>query len=130
MSSAPPSARHHWLTSAPHIYTSVQRRPARHCSDQECRRTVWIRNVIGSTLLPKTLSTEESREKSDDSSTFTVLGAIQVLRNAVGVGCQLSRKKRYEVVQFNVISVTRGLVGVKFPGKKRYLNGPLADALK
>ena len=39
-------------------------------------------------------------------------GAIQLLRNAVGVcGCQLSRKKRYEGVRFNVISVTRGWVG-------------------
>ena len=43
-----------------------------------------------------------------------------MLRNAVGGGgCQLSReKKRYEDVRFNVISVTRGWVGVKFPGKK------------
>ena len=39
-----------------------------------------------------------------------------------GVGrCQLSRKKRYEGVRFNVISVTRGWAGVKFPGKKRYV---------
>ena len=45
-----------------------------------------------------------------------------MLRNAVGVGgSQLSRKKRYEGVQFNVISVTRGWVGVKFKGKKRYV---------
>ena len=36
-------------------------------------------------------------------------------------GCQLSRKKRYAGVRFNVISVTRGWVGVKFPGKKRYV---------
>ena len=36
-----------------------------------------------------------------------------------GWGCQLSLKKRYEGVQFNVISVTRGWV--KFPGKKRYV---------
>ena len=43
-----------------------------------------------------------------------------VLRNAVGVGGGVSfhRKKRYEDVRFNVISVTRGWVGVKFPGKK------------
>ena len=30
-------------------------------------------------------------------------------------------KKRYEDVRFNIISVTRGWVGVKFPGKKRYV---------
>ena len=36
-------------------------------------------------------------------------------------GCQLSQKKRYEGVRFNVISVTRGGGGVKFPGKKRYV---------
>ena len=32
-----------------------------------------------------------------------------------------SRKKCYEGVWSNVISVTRGWVGVKFPGKKRYV---------
>ena len=48
-----------------------------------------------------------------------------MLRNAVwggvGGGCQLSRKKRYEGVWFNVIRVMRGWVGVKFPGKQRYV---------
>ena len=32
-------------------------------------------------------------------------------------GCLLSRKKRYEGVRLNVISVTRGWVGVQFPEK-------------
>ena len=32
-----------------------------------------------------------------------------------------SEKKRYEGVMFNIISVTRGWVGVQFPGKKRYV---------
>ena len=50
------------------------------------------------------------------------IGAIQVLRNAVGGGgVSFPEKKRYEGVRVNVISVTRGLVGVKFPGKKRYV---------
>ena len=36
-----------------------------------------------------------------------------MLRNAVGVGgCQISLKKCYEDVRFNVISVTMGWVGV------------------
>ena len=35
--------------------------------------------------------------------------------------CQISRKKHYECVRFNVISVTRGWVGVKFPGTKRHV---------
>ncbi len=50
-------------------------------------------------------------------------GAIQVLRNEVEGGrvSDLSGKNRYEDVWFNVISVTRGWVGVKFPGKKRYV---------
>ena len=49
--------------------------------------------------------------------------AIQVLRNAVwGIGgVNFPRKKSYEGVWFNVISVTRGWVGVKFPGEKRYV---------
>ena len=43
-----------------------------------------------------------------------------MLRNADGVGGgggNIFRKKRYEVVMFNVISVTRGWVGVQFPEK-------------
>ena len=45
--------------------------------------------------------------------------SIQVLRNADGGGgCQIFRgKKRYDGVMFNVICVTRGWVGVQFPGK-------------
>ena len=37
------------------------------------------------------------------------------------VGVSFPRKKRYEGVRFNVISVTR-CGGVKFPGKKRYVS--------
>ena len=61
---------------------------------------------------------------------FDLLGAIQVLRNAVR-GVSFPRKKRYEDVRFNVISITRGWVGVKFPGKKRYvtLEWPLTTDL-
>ena len=47
------------------------------------------------------------------------LGAIQVLRNIMRGqgGVSFPGKKRYEGVNFNVISITRGSVGVKFPGK-------------
>ena len=38
-----------------------------------------------------------------------------------GGGCHLFQKKGYKGVTFNAISVTRGLVGVQFPGKKRYI---------
>ena len=40
-----------------------------------------------------------------------------MLRNAVGGGRLLDfhGKKHYEDVRFNVISITRGWVGVKFP---------------
>ena len=34
---------------------------------------------------------------------------------------KFSGKKRYEGVIFNVISVTRGRVGVQFLGEKRYV---------
>ena len=46
-----------------------------------------------------------------------------MLRNADGVGgvSNFPGKKRYEGVMFNVISVTKGWVGVQFPGKKRYV---------
>ena len=43
-----------------------------------------------------------------------------MLRNADG-GVNFSRKKRYEGVNFNVISVTRGWGGSNFPEKKRYV---------
>ena len=49
-----------------------------------------------------------------------------MLRNVMGGGGgQLSQKKLYEGVRFNVISVTKGWVGVKFPGKSvmLHLNG-------
>ena len=46
---------------------------------------------------------------------FVTKGAIQVLRNADGGGgCQIFWKKRYEGVRFNVISITRGWVRVRF----------------
>ena len=49
-------------------------------------------------------------------------GAIKVLHNADGGGgVQFYEKKRYEGVWFNVIGVTRGWVGVKIPGKMRYV---------
>ena len=54
---------------------------------------------------------------------FKKCRAIQVLRTALGgwEGVKFSREKRYEGVRFNVISVTRGWVGVQIPGKKRYI---------
>ena len=39
-------------------------------------------------------------------------------------GIQFFGKKRYKGVWFNVISVTRGWVGVQIPGKKRYVTWP------
>ena len=44
-----------------------------------------------------------------------------VAQMGVGGGVKCSRKKRYEGARSNVISVTRGWVEVKFPGKKRYV---------
>ena len=46
-----------------------------------------------------------------------------MLRNADGGGggVNFSEEKRYKGVRFNVISVTRGWVGVQIPGKKRYV---------
>ena len=45
-----------------------------------------------------------------------------MLRNAVEVGVSaFPEKKHYKGVRFNVISITRGWVGVKFPGKNRYV---------
>ena len=44
-----------------------------------------------------------------------------VTQMGVGGGVTFSRKKRYEGVRINVICVTRGWVGVQFPGKKRYV---------
>ena len=52
-----------------------------------------------------------------DLTSPDVEGAIQVLRNADGGGGHIFKKKRYEGVMFNVISVTRGWVGVQFSEK-------------
>ena len=43
-------------------------------------------------------------------------GPFKCYVTLMGVG-QIFRKKRYEGVMFNVISVTRGWVGVQFPKK-------------
>ena len=48
-----------------------------------------------------------------------------MLRNAMGVGVSAFPEKRYEGVMFNVISVMRGWVGVKFPGSYVTLEWPL-----
>ena len=41
------------------------------------------------------------------------IGALLVLRNAIrGGGFQMSRKKRYKRLPFNVVSNTKGWVGV------------------
>ena len=54
---------------------------------------------------------------------YLMLGAIQVLHNAMGGGgVSFPGKKGYEGVMFNVINVKRGWVGVKFPGKKALYN--------
>ena len=44
-----------------------------------------------------------------------------MLRNADGGGVTFSGEKPHEGVRFNVISITRGCVGVQFPEKKRYV---------
>ena len=49
---------------------------------------------------------------------FICIGAIQVLRG----GVSFPGKKSYEGVRFNVISVTRGLVGGQIPKKKALRN--------
>ena len=55
---------------------------------------------------------------------FLNYGTIQVLRNAlgeaVGGGSDLAEKSHYGV-RFNVISITKGWVDIKFPGKKHYV---------
>ena len=48
----------------------------------------------------------------------TCLGPFMCYVTPMGVGGgKIFRKKRYEGVMFNVISVTRGWVGVQFPKK-------------
>ena len=49
-------------------------------------------------------------------------GPFKCYVTQMGVGgLRFSVKKRYEGVRFNVISITRGWVGVQFPHKKRYV---------
>ena len=50
------------------------------------------------------------------------IGSFKCYVTQMGVGgVTFSGKKRYEGVRFNVISITRGWVGVQFPGTKRYV---------
>ena len=59
-----------------------------------------------------------------------LLGPFKCYVTQMGVGgVNFYGKKHYEGVRFNVISVTRGWVGVHFPGKKRYvtLEWPLME---
>ena len=59
------------------------------------------------------------------------MGPFKCYKNNAGGdgGVRFSGKKHYEGVRFNVISVTRGWVGVQFPDKKPYvtLEWPLHD---
>ena len=49
-------------------------------------------------------------------------GPFKCYVTQMGVGgVKFSEKLRYEGVIFNFICVTRGWVGVQFPGKKRYV---------
>ena len=52
-------------------------------------------------------------------SLFVSQGPFKCYVTQMGVegGVRFSGKKRYEGVMFNVISVTRGWVGVQLPGK-------------
>ena len=53
---------------------------------------------------------------------YVCKGPFKCYVTQMGVGgVRFSGKKRYEGVMFNVISVTRGWVGVQFPGKQRYV---------
>ena len=50
------------------------------------------------------------------------LGAIKVLRNAVGVGgCQVSLKRPVTKMYGSTLLALRGGVGVEFPEKKHYV---------
>ena len=55
-------------------------------------------------------------------SRYSVKGPFKCYVTQWGGGYQLSRKKHYGGVRLNVISVMRGWVGVKFPGKKALRN--------
>ena len=50
---------------------------------------------------------------------FIILGHSSVMYRSGGL--IFPGKKRYEGVRFNVISITWGWVGVKYPGEMRYL---------
>ena len=60
---------------------------------------------------------------SKNSEENAVKGPLKCYVMQMGVGgLKFSEEKRYEGVRFNVISVTRGWVGVQFPGKKALHN--------
>ena len=50
-------------------------------------------------------------------SWFHEKGPFKCYVTLMGVGGKIFRKKRYEGIMFNVISISRGWVGVQFPEK-------------
>ena len=76
-----------------------------------------VTTVYGSTLLPLRGSGWVSNSQKKALRRCTVQRYYRY--EGVG-GCQIHREKRYNCVRFNIITVTREWVGVKFPHIKRY----------
>ena len=76
-------------------------------------------------LLPTTPGSELERDLAPRSRGYSERNqgkvSVQTFKYYVMQGgAKFPGKKHYEGVHLNVISVTRGCVGVNFPGKKRY----------
>ena len=104
-------------------------------SSRLCMRLVVSSDVLQSVALRPTCSrnwpasvTATSHCNTIHVSLLMTCNMNDVCRNesflrsgGVGGGVSFPGKKHYEGVRFNVISVTRGWVAAKFPGKKRYV---------
>ena len=78
-----------------------------------------LRDPSNLSQLKRLLQTNRTRDIANSLTDIDIRGN-QVTRTAVGVSA-LPEKKRYKGVRFNVISATRGWVGVICPVKKRHV---------
>ena len=81
-----------------------------------------MRNFFADDLVIISPSVKGLQRLLDICDVYGQKGPFKCYVTQMGVGgVTFFGKKRYEGVRYNVISITRGWVGVQFPGEKRYV---------
>ena len=98
------------LMLSSHVFLGLPRLPFPSISP---RKNSGLFRVCSNVRSLEAMSQSHRRTRPLDKGPFK----CYVTQWGGGRGCQFLGKMRYEGVPFNVISVTRFWVGVKFPGK-------------